>query len=179
MKKLIEINYNSKEKLNGNLTGEAVTTDTATGKDQSIKIEGSSNLSDDELDRMRKDAELHDKEDQERVDRQTKINAAESAINAAEKQIEEFGEKISDDLKKELQEKIDALKTVFNVSDNDRDMESIETATKALQEVSWKVSAEVYKKENPDASGAQGFDPNMFTQFTGGRPFNPTPNPGD
>ena len=152
-------------------------TDTATGKDQSIKIEGSSNLSDDELDRMRKDAELHDKEDQERVDRQTKLNMAEGSINAAEKQLDEFGEKISEEMKKDLQEKIDALKTVYNVSDNDRDMEAIEAATKALQEASWKISAEVYKQENPNAAGANGFDPNMFTQFTGGAGPSPTPNP--
>ena len=99
---------------------------------------------------------------------------AESSINSAEKQIEEFGEKISEELKNELQEKIDALKTVYNVSDNGRDMDAVEAATKALQETSWKISAEVYKQENPDASGAQGFDPNMFTQFGG---QGSTPNP--
>ena len=142
-------------------------TDMATGKDQSIRIEGSSNLSDDELERMKKDAELHNKEDQERVDRQNKLNAAESALNAAEKQLSEPKYNISDELKSDLKEKIDSLKTLYNVSDGDRDMEAISNATKALQEVSWKISEEIYKQSNPNSQGGGGFDPTEFFKAQG------------
>ena len=142
-------------------------TDMATGKDQSIRIEGSSNLSDDELERMKKDAELHNKEDQERVDRQNKLNAAESALNAAEKQLSEPKYNISDELKSDLKEKIDSLKTLYNVSDGDRDMEAISNATKALQEVSWKISEEIYKQSNPNSQGGSGFDPTEFFKTQG------------
>lgn len=142
-------------------------TDTATGKDQSIRIEGSSNLSDDELDRMRKDAEAHAKEDQEKVERQTKLNMAESLMNSVEKQLDEVGDKVSDELKNDVKDKIESLKMVYNVNDADRDMDSIEAAIKALQEATWKVSEEIYKKDNSDASTG-GFDPNMFNQFTQG-----------
>jgi len=144
-------------------------TDTATGKDQSIRIEGSSNLSDDEIDKMRKDAEAHEKEDKERVERQTKLNEAEAMINSAEKSMDENGDKISDDLKNEVKEKTDALKLVYNVNDADRDIEAISAATKELQSVLWRVSEEMYKKSNPDSSTA-GFDPSMFTQFTNATP---------
>lgn len=143
-------------------------TDTATNKEQSISISGSSNLDDAEIERMRKDAEAHEKDDQEKVERQSKLNAAEAMIYAVEKQIEEQGDKISEELKKELEEKLDGLKSVYNVEDKDRDLEAIEAAVKALQEVSWKASAEVYKASAPDSSaGGAGFDPNNFGGFGG------------
>ena len=124
-------------------------TDTATGKDQSIRIEGSSNLDDSELERMRKDAELHEKEDQERVDRQNKINQAESMINSAEKQLEEQGDKLTAETKKDVEEKLDSLKAVFNVRDEERDMNAVDGALNALQQSLWKAAEEIYKTTNP------------------------------
>ena len=124
-------------------------TDTATGKDQSIRIEGSSNLDDSELERMRKDAELHEKEDQERVDRQNKINQAESMINSAEKQLEEQGDKLTAETKKDVEEKLDSLKAVFNVKDEERDMNAVDGALNALQQSLWKAAEEIYKTTNP------------------------------
>lgn len=130
-------------------------TDTATGKDQSIRIEGSSNLDDAELERMRKDAELHEKEDQERVDRQNAINRAESMINSAEKELGERGEKLSEETKKDVEEKLDSLKAVFDVNDSDRDMNAINAAVESLQQSLWKASEEIYKGSAPQTEDAQ------------------------
>ena len=145
-------------------------TDTATNKEQSIKIEGSSNLDDAEIERMRKDAEAHEKDDQEKVERQGKLNAAESTIYAVEKQLSEMGDKLSEDVKKDLEERLEGLKSVYNVEDKDRDLEAIEAAVKALQEVSWKASEEVYKASNPGGQNG-GVDPSAFgDMFKGAGP---------
>ncbi len=84
--------------------------DKTTNKEQSIRIEASSGLSDTEVEKMRKDAEVNaeaDKKKQELVESQ---NAADQMVYAAEKALKEHGDKVSDDIKKGVQEKIDALK---------------------------------------------------------------------
>jgi molecular chaperone DnaK len=126
--------------------------DMATNKEQSIRIEGSSNLSDEEIDRMRKDAEAHEADDKAYTEKVQKNNMYETQIFAAEKTLKNNWDDISEELKTELQEKTDAMKAVFNVKESDRDMSAVESASKALQEIQWKVSAEIYKKSNPDAS---------------------------
>lgn len=133
--------------------------DIATNKEQSIRIEGASNLSDDELDRMRKDAEAHEADDKAYAEKVQKLNMYESQIFAAEKVLKEHADTLSDEDKTQLQEKTDAMKAVFNVNEADRDMESIEKASKDLQEIQWKVSETIYKAANPDASvgGANPF----------------------
>lgn len=131
--------------------------DKATGKEQSIRIEGSSNLSDDEIDRMKKDAEAHEADDKVYEERMHKINMWQTQIFGAEKTLEDDKDKLTEEQKKELQEKLDGLKAVFNVKESDRDMDACETAAKALQDVQWKVSEALYKAANPDAS--TGFNP--------------------
>lgn len=134
--------------------------DMATNKEQSIRIEGASNLSDDEIDRMRKDAEAHEAEDKAYEERVQKINRYEKQIFDAEKTLTDFSEKLSDEQKTELQEKIDSMKALFNVNDNDRDMDAIDDASKSLQKVQWDIAKTIY----PDSS-------------TGGNPFNGGSNP--
>ena len=156
---------NVKFDLNANGVLSVTAKDMATGKEQSIRIEGSSNLSDDEIDRMKKDAEAHEKDDQARVERQSKLNAAESMIYSVEQQMEDFKDKITDEEKTSLTEKLDALKAVYNVNDEDRDMDAIDAAVKAIQEESWKLSAKNYKPEDGQAT----INPEDFAKnFTGG-----------
>jgi molecular chaperone DnaK len=150
---------NVKFDLNSNGVLEVTAKDLATNKEQSIRIEGSSNLSDEEIERMKKDAEAHEKEDQERLDRQTKLNAAESLIYSVEKQLEDFADKITEEEKTNLTEQLDALKAVYNVEDKDRDMDAIETAVQNLQKASWEISAKTYKQ---DENNTAGVDPNAF-----------------
>jgi len=149
-------------------------TDTATGKEQFIRIEGSSNLDDSEIDRMRKDAELHEAEDKARVEKQNKLNDAESLIFATERQLSDQGDKISDNLKKDIAEKLNALKAVYNVKPEDRDIDAIEKATNVLREAVYKASEELYKSSSTDSSSGQ----NPFSNFdfaNGGFPGgNPT-----
>jgi molecular chaperone DnaK len=85
--------------------------DKTTNKEQSIRIEASSGLSDAEVEKMRKDAETNaeaDKQKQELVEAQ---NSADQLVYAAEKAIKEYGDKVTEDIKKGVQVKIDALKT--------------------------------------------------------------------
>ena len=165
-----QINVKFDLDANGVLTVTAK--DQATGKEQNIRIEGSSNLSDDELDRMRKDAEAHEADDKAYADKMQKFNAWESQIFAAEQMLSDDSDKISEENKKELQEKLDAMKAVFNVKPEERDMNACDTAAKELQTVQWKVSDELYKSANPDASTAnpfgQGFDFSQTNPNTGG-----------
>ena len=84
--------------------------DKATGKQQSIRIEASSGLTEDEIDKMKRDAEKHKKEDSEKKDFIDTINNADHTIYQTEKQLEELKDKISDKEKKTITEKLDQLK---------------------------------------------------------------------
>lgn len=111
---------------NGILTVKAK--DKTSGKEQSIRIEGSSGLSEVDIEKMRKDAEVNaeaDKKKQELIEAQ---NAADQAIYAGEKALREYGDKVTEDVKKNVQEKIDALKSTRNGSD----VAVIKTATDEL-----------------------------------------------
>ncbi|HEY4521242.1 MAG TPA: molecular chaperone DnaK [Candidatus Paceibacterota bacterium] len=111
---------------NGILTVKAK--DKTSGKEQSIRIEGSSGLSEADIEKMRKDAEVNadaDKKKQGLIEAQ---NQADQTIYAAEKALREHGDKVGDDVKKNVQEKIDALKTARNGEDKD----AIKAATDAL-----------------------------------------------
>ncbi len=91
--------------------------DKTTNKEQSIRIEASSGLSDAEVEKMRHDAEANadaDKTKRELVEAQ---NAADQSIYAAEKSLKEYGEKVSEDIRKNVQEKIDALKAARTGTD--------------------------------------------------------------
>jgi len=84
--------------------------DKATSKEQHITITGSSNLSDDDIERMKKEAEEHASEDAKVKEEIETINEADATIYSTEKMIEELKDKIDDVKKKELIEKLDALK---------------------------------------------------------------------
>ncbi len=113
--------------------------DKATGKEQSIRIEASSGLSDDEIERMKREAEEHEKEDKTKRETIDTHNQADAMIYQTEKQLSELGDKISDDDKKPIQEAIDRLKEVNKTSDIDAIKAGIDEVTKAFSKVSEKM----------------------------------------
>jgi len=129
---------------NGILTVTA--TDKATNKSQSIKVEGSIGISDEEIERMKKDAEINAAADQAKRDLIEAKNIAENLIYQSEKTIKEGGDKISEGSKKEVEDSIAELKKVKD-SDN---IESIKKATEKLSESIQRVGAEMYQQQQQE-----------------------------
>ena len=116
--------------------------DKTTGKSQSIKIEGSAGLSKEEVEKMKKDAELHAEEDKKKQVLIEARNLADQVIYTAEKTLNDAKDKISEDMKKPAVEKIEALKS-SQKSDN---IEDIKQKTQELSQEMQKIGAELYKK---------------------------------
>lgn len=123
---------------NGILTVKAQ--DKATGKEQSIKITGSTGLSKEEVERMTKEAELHAKEDEEKKAATETRNAADSLIFTAEKTLKDAGDKVDESAKKEVEEKITALKGILDSGSK----EEIEAKSNELSEALQKVGQAMY-----------------------------------
>ena len=117
--------------------------DKATGKSQSIRIEGSSEISKEEIERMKKDAEAHAQEDKKKQESIEVKNSADALIYACEKTLNEAGDKIKAEEKKEVEDKITVLKEAQK-ADN---IEDIKAKTKDLSDLIQKVGAELYKQQ--------------------------------
>jgi molecular chaperone DnaK len=130
--------------------------DKATGKEQSIKITGSTGLTKEEVERMTKEAEEHATEDAEKKDKIEAKNQADSLIFTAEKSLKDAGDKVAEDVKKEVEEKISALKGVLDSGSK----EDLETKTKELSESLQKVGQSMYQNQQPPAGGEPAGDPN-------------------
>ncbi len=117
--------------------------DKATGKSQSIRIEGSSGLSKEEIEKMKKDAELHAAEDKKKQELIEAKNLADSLVYTSEKTLKDNDAKIPADSKKQAVEKIEALKKVKD-SDN---IEEIRAKTRELSELMQKIGTELYKQQ--------------------------------
>jgi molecular chaperone DnaK len=125
--------------------------DKATGKEQNIKIEASSGLSDEEIDKMKKEAEANadaDKTAKESID---KINGADAMIFQTEKQLKEFGEKLSDDKKAPIEEALTELKSAHS----SKDLNAIDSAMEKIN-AAWKVASEEMYKATEEAKNAGG-----------------------
>lgn len=125
--------------------------DKASGKEQSIKIQGSTGLSKDEVERMTREAELHAKEDEEKKEKIEARNQADSLIFTAEKSLKDAGDKVADGLKKEVEEKIKALKDILDTGSK----EDLEAKTKDLSESLQKVGQTMYQQQG-SAQGQEG-----------------------
>lgn len=117
--------------------------DKATGKSQSIKITGSAGLTDDEVEKMKKDAEEHAEEDAKTKERIQARNQAEALIHTSEKSLDDAGDKVEESLKKDVEEKIKALKEILE----DGSKEDLEAKTKDLSEALQKVGEVMYKQQ--------------------------------
>lgn len=132
--------------------------DKATGKSQSIKIEGSAGLSKEEVEKMKKDAEIHATEDKKKQENIEVKNTADTLIYSCEKTIKDAGDKVKPEDKKEVGDKVNALKEAQK-SDN---IDDIKTKTKELGELIQKVGAELYKQQTPppaDGEKKEGEEP--------------------
>src|SRR3989344_2684108 len=126
--------------------------DKATGKEQFIRIEASSGLSKEEIEKMKQDAVAHADEDKKKKEAVEVKNSAEALVYSAEKTLKDFSDKIQQDVKTELDGKVDALK---KVKDGD-DIEAIKKASADLSEAVQKIGAEMYKQQ-----GAAGKEPSQ------------------
>jgi molecular chaperone DnaK len=123
--------------------------DKATGRSQSIRIEGSIGLSKEEVEKMKREAELHAEEDKRKRELVEAKNLADNLIYTTEKTLRELGDKVSGEIKKEIEEKINELKKVKE-GDN---VEEIKSKTQELSQVVQKIGAEMYRttgEKKPD-----------------------------
>lgn len=124
--------------------------DKGTGKQQKITIQASSGLSDEEVEKMKQDAEAHAEEDKKKKEAVEVKNVADTMAYTAEKMLEEGKDKIDEADKKRVQEKIDALKAI---KDGD-DLEKIKAASEELSKVAQEVGAKMYQAEQAESQQA-------------------------
>ena len=139
-------------------------TDKATGKSQDIRIEASSGLTEEEIEKMKKEAEANadaDKQAKEKVD---KLNEADAMIFQTEKQLKEFGDKISEDKKKPVEEALEELKKAYET----KELDQITPALDKLNEA-WKTASEEMYKAQAEAQGGQGGPQQGATGAEGGQ----------
>ena len=127
--------------------------DKATGKEQNIKIEASSGLSDEEIEKMKQEAEANADADNKAKETADKINAADGMIFQTEKQLKEFGEKLSDDKKVPIEEALVLLKSAHE----SKDLEAIDSSMEAINTAWTAASEEMYKASQEEgADSAEG-----------------------
>ena len=133
--------------------------DLGTGKQQQITISGSTALSDDEVDRMVKDAEAHAAEDEQRKAEVEARNNCDSLVNATEQTLSELGDKVSGDVKSQAEAAISEAKTALQGTD----IEAIKAATEKLQQAGYKLAEVVYSSQQ-GAAGADAQQPGAGAQ---------------
>ena len=133
--------------------------DKGTGKEQSIKIQASSGLSDEEIERMKKEAEENASADAKKKEDAEVINKADGLIFQTEKQLKEFGDKLSEDKKAGIETALAELKTAYET----RNVEEIKPKTEALDAAWMAASEELYKAQaeaqpSAESTGSQQQD---------------------
>jgi molecular chaperone DnaK len=128
--------------------------DKATGKEQSIRIQASGGLTEDEIEKMVKDAESHAEEDKKRRELIDAKNQGEALIHATEKSLSDLGEKVSAEDKTAVETAVSELRTALEGDDKD----AIDAKTQALSQVSMKLGEALYQQssEQTDESGGSG-----------------------
>ncbi|MBO6496852.1 MAG: molecular chaperone DnaK [Roseivirga sp.] len=131
--------------------------DKGTGKEQKIKIEASSGLTDEEIQKMKQEAEANADADKKEKEKVEKLNTADSLIFQTEKQLKEYGDKLSEGNKKPIEEALAHLKEVHQKGD----LDAIDPAVEALNKAWEGAAQEMYAASQGDAAGAQpGADAN-------------------
>ncbi len=124
--------------------------DKATGKQQSIRIEASSGLTEEEIERMKKEAEANAEADRKFKEKVDKLNAADSLIFQTEKQLKEFGDKLPADKRSQIEAAVQKLKDAHKAED----LAAIDKAMAELNEVFHKASEEMYKNTATSSSAS-------------------------
>ena len=143
--------------------------DKGTGKEQNIRIEASSGLTDEEIEKMRKEAEANAESDKIEKERVEKINAADSLIFQTEKQLKEYGDKLSEGNRKPIEDALTELKTAHKA----QELSAIDAAMEKLNAAWQNASQEMYQAAGADAAGgagagASGGDPGAQSSADGG-----------
>ena len=130
--------------------------DKATGKEQSIQITAASGLSEDEINNMVKDAEMHADEDKKKRELIDTRNSAEALIDQTEKTLKEHGDKVDEETKKSIESAVEALKQ----SKDSNNLDEIKQKVEALSQASHKLAEVMYQQASQDGQGAgdQGAD---------------------
>ncbi len=131
--------------------------DKATGKEQQIRIQASGGLSDSDIDQMIKDAESHAAEDKKRKEVVEARNHAEALVHTAEKNLREYGDKVSAAEKSAIEADIKALRDVMDQDDP----EQIKAKTDALTQSSMKLGEAMYKATQAEEAAASAADPSQ------------------
>jgi molecular chaperone DnaK len=140
--------------------------DKGTGKEQKIRIEASSGLTDAEIQKMKQEAQAHADEDKKAKERIEKINQADSLIFQTEKQLKEYGEKLSDGNKTAITGALEKLKEAHKVQDS----ASIDTAMNALNAAWQNAATEMYQASNDGGGPGAGPQPGPQGENTSGNP---------
>lgn len=129
--------------------------DVGTGKEQRITIQSSGGLTEAEIEKMMKDAEANAKADKEKKEMVDAKNQADSLIYSTEKSLKEYGDKVTEDERKKIQENIDALKKA-NEGDN---LDAIKKGTEELTNASMKLGEAIYKQQQTQQQAGAGANP--------------------
>ncbi len=143
--------------------------DKATGKSQNIRIEASSGLSEEEINKMKKEAELNAETDKKAKEEIDKMNTADTMIFQTEKQLKEYGDKIPAEKKEAIEKAHNDLKEAHK----NRDITAVDNALAALNTAWQAASEDMYKATQQDAGAQQnaqqqGQDPSDFDKKDGG-----------
>jgi len=149
----IEVEFN----IDANGIISVIATDKATGKSQNIEIKGSSGLSEDEIDQMKKDAEAHEDDDRKRRELVDARNTADNAVYQTRKQLEEHGDKVSPEVRGNIESAVSSLEDKLKADDAAAITAALEELNKQTQELGKAVyEAAAAEGKAGDAAGAAG-----------------------
>jgi molecular chaperone DnaK len=143
---------------NGILTVTAV--DKGTNKEQHITIENKSGLTDEEIERIKKDAEEHEAEDAKEKERIEKVNKCEGIIYQTERQLDEYKDK--EELTQEDKDYFNTKIEEFKKMKEENDYAKLDELSDEVQKKWWEISAKIYAKANPQGANGQQFDAQQF-----------------
>lgn len=139
--------------------------DLGTGKEQKIRIESNSGLSDADIQRMKDEAKANEEADKAEADRVMTLNAADSAIFNCDKQLEELGEKMTEEQKVDVENAKNALKDALDR----KSVEDCKASMENLQKIWMEVGKHIYSQANANGGEQQDFS-QTFNDFMGGQP---------
>jgi molecular chaperone DnaK len=140
--------------------------DLGTGKEQSIRIQSSSGLSEEEIKKMQKDAELHAEEDKKKKEKIEAKNHADTLAYSTEKALKDYGDKVDAETKKKIEEKLEELKKVLAGDD----LDAIKKVSEELSQASMKLGEAMYKASAEKQSAASGPEAGNGGQAEGEKP---------
>ena len=144
--------------------------DLGTGKEQKIRIEASSGLSESEIEKMVQDAKSHEAEDRKRREEAEVKNQADTLVYTTEKTLKEYGDKISDDEKKKVQAAVDDLKKKMEAGNVDEIKAAMEAVTQASHKIAEMMYQEAAKQQAQTAGAQAGAGPGPESATTTEQP---------